>query len=75
MEQLKLLIDQAKEVYVNSRVAVRDRKFAKLGLTDAALLEAITEERPLITVGLDLYGAALGKGQKYAYNFTHMQWR
>ena len=42
-------------------------------LTDAALLEAVTEERPLITVDLDLYLAAIAKGRNAAMNFTHLQ--
>ena len=42
-------------------------------LTDAALLEAVTEERPLITVDLDLYLAAIAKSRNAAMNFTHLQ--
>ena len=40
---------------------------------DAALLEAVTEERPLITVDLDLYLAAIAKGRNAAMNFTYLQ--
>ncbi len=73
MKQLKLLIHGSKEVYVASQAAVTNRYFNQLGLTDAALLEAISEEQPLITVDFDLYGAALSRGQNFAYNFTHWQ--
>lgn len=73
MKRLKLLINYSKEVYVDSQVAVNNRHFNQLGLTDATLLEAISEERPLITVDFDLYGAALSRGQNFAYNFTHWQ--
>ena len=47
--------------------------FSRLGLSDAALLEAVSVERPLITVDFDLYGAAAAKGEGVAYNFTYMQ--
>ncbi len=73
MKRLKLLINYSKEVYVDSQVAVTNRYFNQLGLTDATLLEAISEEQPLITVDFDLYGAALSRGQNFAYNFTHWQ--
>jgi len=42
-------------------------------LTDAALLEVVTAETPLVTVDLDLYLAALAKGQDTVVNFTHLQ--
>ena len=43
----------------------------RLGLTDAAILEAVTAETPLVTVDLDLYLAAWKKGPGLAVNFTH----
>lgn len=73
MKQLNLLVQQAKEVYVASQVAANSQIFYRLGLADAALLESISAERPLITVDFDLYGAALAKGDRFAYNFTHWQ--
>ncbi len=73
MQQLHFFIHHTEEVYVTSQEAATNRQFNQLGLTDAALLEAISEERPLITVDFDLYGAALGRGQNFAYNFTHWQ--
>jgi len=73
MKRLKLLIHSSEEIYVASQVAVTNRHFNQLGLTDVALLESISEEQPLITVDFDLYGAALSRGQNFAYNFTHWQ--
>lgn len=73
MKQLSLLAQQAVEVYVASHVATNGSAFNRLGLTDAVLLESISVERPLVTVDFDLYGAALAKGDRYAYNFTHWQ--
>ena len=47
--------------------------FRRLGLTDAALLEVITAENPLVTVDLDLYLAALRKEADVVVNFTHLR--
>ncbi len=55
------------------RLYRRSGVFSRLGLTDAVLLESISADRPLITVDFNLYGAALAKGDKFAYNFTHWQ--
>ncbi len=73
MKQLNILTQQAVEVYVSSQVAANNGVFNHLGLTDAVLLEAISVSRPLITVDFDLYGAALAKGDKFAFNFTYWQ--
>ncbi len=69
MERLRLLIDESEEIVVTSAQASANSEFQRLGLTDAALLEAISEERPLITVDTDLYAAALAKGDNVAVNF------
>ena len=62
-----------KKIVVAGTVASRNNAFKRLGLTDAALLEVATAETPLVTVDLDLYLAALAKGQGTAVNFTHLQ--
>ena len=72
-DKLRFIIQESKEVVVASAVASRNNAFERLGLTDAALLEAVTAETPLVTVDLDLYLAALAKGQDTAVNFTHLQ--
>ena len=72
-DMLRFLIEESEEVVVASKIASRNASFQRLGLTDAALLEAVTEERPLITVDLDLYLAATATGSNKAMNFTHLQ--
>ena len=71
--RLRFVIEESQEVVIASRTASRNNAFQRLGLTDAALLEAVAEEQPLITVDLDLYLAAIAKGQRMAMNFTHIQ--
>ncbi len=73
MAYLRALIEKTEEIVVASRDAVQNRMFVRLGLTDAALLEVVSAETPLITVDFDLYGAALAKGEGVAFNFTHFQ--
>lgn len=72
-ERLRFVIEESEEVVVASMAASQNDSFQRLGLTDAALLEVITEERPLITVDLGLYLAATAKGRNKAMNFTHLQ--
>ena len=69
MEGLHALIDGGEEVMVSSAQAAANVEFRRLGLTDAALLDAISEDRPLITVDRDLYSAALVKGHDAAFDF------
>ena len=71
--RLRSLIEACQESVVSSATAARNRAFMRLGLTDAALLEAVSAERPLITVDLELYSAALEKGEEAAINFTYLQ--
>ena len=49
-DQLRCLIHESKEVVVSGAAASNNRAFTRLGITDAALLEAITERTPLLTV-------------------------
>ena len=72
-DRLKFIIQESKEIVVASTVASHNNAFKRLGLTDAVLLEVATAETPLVTVDLDLYLAALAKGQDAAVNFTHLQ--
>ena len=69
MDQLRYLINESEEIVIISAQASANSEFSRLGLTDAALLEAVSEERPLITVDLNLYLAALTKGYNAAVNF------
>ena len=70
---LRRIIHESEEVVVVSEVAASNREFPRLGLADAVLLEAITPETPVVTVDLDLYLAALNKGQDTALNFRHLR--
>ena len=70
---LRLFIEDTKEVVVASVDAAGNNSFNQLGLTDAALLEVVTTDTPLITVDVKLYLAALAKGPDAAVNFTHLQ--
>ncbi len=72
-DKLKCIIEVSKEIVVASADASRNNAFKQLGLTDAALLEVVTAETPLVTVDFDLYLAALAKGQDAVVNFTHLQ--
>ncbi len=72
-DTLQFIIQESKEIVVASTDASRNNVFKRLGLTDAAPLEVVTAETPLVTVDLDLYLAALAKGQDTAVNFTHFQ--
>ena len=72
-DRLQFIIQESKEIVVASTVASRNNAFKRLGLTDSVLLEVATAETPLVTVDLDLYLAALVKGQDTAVNFTYLQ--
>ena len=70
---LRFIIHESEEIVVASAVASSNSAFNRLGLTDAALLEVVTPETPLVTVDLDLYLAANASGQEVALNFTHLR--
>ena len=70
---LRFIIHESEEVVIASAVASSNSGFSRLGLTDAALLEAVSPETPLVTVDLDLYLAANASGQEAALNFTHLR--
>ena len=61
---------ESREVVVASADASSNVKFEELGLTDAALLEVITTDIPLLTVDLGLYLAAFETGEERAINFN-----
>ncbi len=72
-ERFHFIIQESEEVTVASVEASSNSAFNRLGLTDAALLEVVTPETPLVTVDLDLYLAANASGQEAALNFTHLR--
>ena len=73
VEKLAELIEHSEEVVVVSAQASQNDHFLHLGLTDAALLETISADRPLLTVDLDLYLAALQITEGAAQNFHHFR--
>ncbi|MCY4593980.1 MAG: hypothetical protein OXC19_04190 [Bryobacterales bacterium] len=70
-DKLRAFIQKSEEIVVASEDASGNIAFQRLGLTDAALLELVTTESPLLTADLDLYLEALAKGNEAAVNFTH----
>ena len=72
MAGLRYLIEDSEEIVVVSEQASSNPQFQRLGLTDAAVLEAISEQAPLITVDLDLYLAAIERGENLAVHFRQI---
>ena len=72
-ESLRIFIEEQEEIVVISKTASQRKEFTRLGLTDAVLLEVISNSNPLITVDLQLYKAAISKESESAYNFRHYQ--
>ena len=72
-ESLRFLIESSEEVIVTSATAASNSAFGRLGLADAALLEAVTVDTPLITVDVELYVQVLSKGENAAINFARVQ--
>lgn len=71
--KLRALIERSQESVVASLDAARHGVFPRLGLTDAALLEVVLADAPLLTVDLKLYEAALARGEEAAINFNHLR--
>lgn len=59
---LREVIARCSEQYVASRIAASRQEFNHLGLTDAAVLAALTEDTFLLTDDLELFAAAIGAG-------------
>ncbi len=70
MARLRFLIQESREIVVASAMASCNPDFARLGLTDAALLEAASADNPVLTVDLELYLTAIETGEEKAVNFT-----
>ena len=68
--RLRYLIRQSQEVIIASEEAAANTAFTRLGLTDAALLEAISANTPVLTVDFNLCIAAWSKNPEAAINFT-----
>ena len=72
-EMLRHVIQTNHEVVVASSKASSNSEFARLGLTDSALLEGVSEDTPVITVDIDLYLAAWAQAPDTAVNFSHLR--
>lgn len=59
--RLRFMIENTEEVVISSKTAASNANFDRLGLTDAALFEAISEDTPLLTADLNLYAVAMKK--------------
>jgi hypothetical protein len=60
------------ELYFESETATARIEFVRLGLADAVFLEAIGDDRVLLTADFDLYWAAVNDGLN-AINFNHIR--
>ena len=73
LEQLRAVIHGSEEVVVASKDAASTDVFLRHGLTDAVLLEAASEETPLLTMDGNLYKEAFASGRETAVNFTALR--
>ena len=71
MDGLQALTASSDEVFITSAQASANPMFPSVGLTDAALLEAVSAERPLITADTQLYSLATAKAQNAAWDFPN----
>ncbi len=71
LDGLRYVIEESREIVVASAEAARSPVFRRLGLTDAALFESATAERPLLTVDLDLYLAVCSRDAGAVENFNY----
>ena len=72
MERLRCLVEQSREIPIQSKIAVRNKKFPQVGLADAALLEVISAKKPLLTTDFALFSIACAKEDGAAFNFWHL---
>ena len=73
LDALGYVIENSQEITVASVDASRSSVFRRLGLTDAAVLDVVSAETPLLTVDLDLFIAASNKDPKAGVNFRHLR--
>lgn len=71
MAGLRVLIEGSTEIVIPSARASANTAFPSLGLTDSVLLEAVSEEMPLVTADTQLYSLATAKGQYAAWDFLN----
>lgn len=70
---LRVLIEESEEVVVRSARASASEDYLRLGLTDAALLDAVTTDTPVVTADIELYRAAARKNPEAGVSFRHLR--
>ena len=70
---LRALIEGSEEVVVRSAEAAAGEDYLRLGLTDAALLDVVTTDTPVVTADLALYRAASRKSPEAGVSFRHLR--
>ena len=71
--RLRHIIESSREVVVASAKASANNAFNRLGLTDAALLETVSANAPVVTTDAGLYIAAASKTPDSVLNFNHLR--
>jgi predicted nucleic acid-binding protein len=69
---LAKIIQRVDETIIPSRAAVARTEYARLGLTDAVMLEAARSGGVILTADADLYVAAL-RANLQAINYNHIR--
>lgn len=70
---LRYLIEHTQEIVVSSKAASSNTDFNRLGLTDAALLEAASADTPVITMDGALYHIAAANDPDSVVNFNYLR--
>ena len=70
---LRALIEQSREIVIASADAAGNAHYLDLGLTDAALLEAVSSETPLLTADVKLFTVATADGVSRAMSFWDLR--
>ncbi|MBI5815854.1 MAG: hypothetical protein HZB29_09625 [Nitrospinae bacterium] len=73
MKKLAILLGEIKEEFQQSVEVAKHDHFPRLGLTDCAILELLTEGIHLITVDAALYLEAFRKSPSCVVNFNHLR--
>lgn len=71
--RFRVVIQESEEVFVSADAAAGNAHFERLGLADAALLEAVSENAPLLTADANLHAAALENGLYAAVRFEEFR--
>lgn len=71
-DALRLLVDEADEIFVQSRVACMNKSYRRLGLADAGILEIFQRGCDVLTADFDLYDVLARAGSRVV-NFNHLR--